>query len=550
MIRPVQIIRLFQINIILMRHAFTPTVLGSQSPFLRFMSYLNPFNFFRRKKSRGESIRTALEELGPIFVKFGQLLSTRRDLLPDDIADELAKLQDRVPPFPGIQARQIVEKSFNKNIFEIFSRFDENPLASASIAQVHVATLLDGTDIVVKIRRPNIEKIIRHDIAILYFVAELTERFWKQGRRLHPIGLVTEFEQTILDELDLMREAANATQLRRNFLDSEMMYVPKIYWSYTRHNVMVMERIYGIPIADVASLINNNTNMKKLAEYGVEIFFTQVFRDSFFHADMHPGNLFVDCTNPDNPKYIGVDFGIMGTLSPADQRYLAENLLAFFNRDYRRVAILHVQSGWVPPQTRIDQFESAIRTVCEPIFERPIRDISFGQLLLRLFQTAERFQMEVQPQLMLLQKTLLAIEGLGRQLYPDLNLWETAKPFMTRWMRKQRGVVSISKISIQDWPETILKISKTPQLFYDVLQEFNQQQRIEKYQNRVDQYEKKPVSNSRRHGFIFGAGLSLALIWIFNSLFKQVFFTPTDLLSWLLPVVGITLLVVGWLFRV
>ncbi len=525
MLRPVQFIRLFQINLVIMRHGFTRTVIGKQSPMLRslrFLSYLNPFSFLKHGKTRGEAVRLGLERLGPIFVKFGQLLSTRRDLLPEDIIAELSKLQDRVPPFPGLLAKTIIEKSFAENIDTLFAQFDETPLASASIAQVHAATMHDGASVVVKVIRPNIEKVIRHDIAIMYQVAKYMERFWKQGKRLHPIDLVREFEQTILDELDLMREAANASQLRRNFDDSEMLYVPKIYWSHTRQNVMVMERIYGVPIADMATLQANKVNMKKLAEYGVTIFFTQVFRDSFFHADMHPGNLFIDIRDPDNPKYLGVDFGIMGTLSPSDQHYLAGNILAFFNRDYRQVALLHVESGWVPADTRVDQFESAIRTVCEPIFARPLKDISFGQLLLRLFQTAERFQMEIQPQLMLLQKTLLSIEGLGRMLYPELDLWVTAKPFMKKWMRERQGLRNLSQLAVKDWRESAEKIIKTPSLLFDVLHDIN-------YQQRLRPAAEAPIvikQRSRLATFLLGAGTSTLAVLFIGLLRQPTFWQP------------------------
>ncbi|MCG7929634.1 MAG: ubiquinone biosynthesis regulatory protein kinase UbiB [Candidatus Thiodiazotropha lotti] len=437
MIRPSQALRLIHINLVLLRHGLDEVILATHlfRP-IRFLSYLSPWYWFR--KDRGSypvRIRRALEDLGPIFVKFGQILSTRRDLLPDDMANELAKLQDRVPPFPGSQARKIIEKAFGKPIDEMLEAFDEKPLASASIAQVHTAQLKDGRKVVVKVLRPNIEKTIRRDVDLLFTIAHLAEKYWKEGRRLRPVEVVEEYEKTIFDELDLMREAANASQLRRNFLDSETLYVPEVYWDLTRQNVFVMERISGTPVGDIDTLRNQGISMKLLGERGVEIFFTQVFKYNFFHADMHPGNIFVE----PNGRYIAVDFGIMGTLTEEDKRYLAENLLAFFNRDYKRVAQLHVASGWVPKETRVEEFESAIRTVSEPIFEKPLSEISFGHFLLRLFQTARRFDMEVQPQLVLLQKTLLNIEGLGRQLYPQLDLWTTAKPFLERWMSEQIG---------------------------------------------------------------------------------------------------------------
>ena len=466
-LRPSQIFRLLYINWVLVRNGLDEIVLATHlfRPF-RFLLYLLPWHWFRGEMpARGERIRRALEELGPIFVKFGQMLSTRRDLLPDDIAQELAKLQDRVPPFPGAEARAIVEKSLEKPVTELFESFDEQPHASASIAQVHLARLQNGQEVVVKVVRPGIQRVIARDIGLLYVVAELAERYWREGRRLRPTEVVAEYEKTIIDELDLLREAANASQLRRNFQDSELLYVPEVYWPFCRRQVMVMERIHGIPISDVDELRRQGVDLKKLSERGVEIFFTQVFRHSFFHADMHPGNIFVSSEG----RYIAVDFGIMGTLSPTDQRYLAENFVAFFKRDYRRVAELHVQSGWVPAGTRVEEFEAAIRTVCEPIFERPLKDISFGQLLLRLFQTARRFHMEVQPQLVLLQKTLLNIEGLGRDLYPDLDLWQTAKPFLERWTSEQMGLRTFFKGLMKEAPRWAERLPQVPALLYDVL---------------------------------------------------------------------------------
>ncbi|MCU7878346.1 MAG: ubiquinone biosynthesis regulatory protein kinase UbiB [Candidatus Thiodiazotropha sp. (ex Lucinoma borealis)] len=437
MIHPSQALRLIHINLVLLRHGLDEVILATHlfRP-IRFLIYLSPWYWFRKDRAAYPvRIRRSLEDLGPIFVKFGQILSTRRDLLPDDLARELAKLQDRVPPFPGNKARAIIEKSYGQPIDELLEAFDEKPLASASIAQVHTAQLKSGKKVVLKVLRPNIEKTIRRDVDLLYTIAKLAEKYWKEGRRLRPVEVVQEYEKTIFDELDLMREAANASQLRRNFLNSDALYVPEVYWDLTRQNVFVMERISGTPVGDIDALRAQGISMKLLGERGVEIFFTQVFKHNFFHADMHPGNIFVE---PDG-RYVAVDFGIMGTLTEEDKRYLAENLLAFFNRDYKRVAQLHVQSGWVPKETRVEEFESAIRTVSEPIFEKPLSEISFGHFLLRLFQTARRFDMEVQPQLVLLQKTLLNIEGLGRQLYPQLDLWTTAKPFLERWMSEQIG---------------------------------------------------------------------------------------------------------------
>lgn len=507
MIRPMQLIRLMQINFVLMRYTITRPVLRQQSWWLHALSYLNPLSFLKQEETRGESIRLALESLGPVFVKFGQTLSTQHDLLPDDIIKELSKLQDQVPPFPSDKAISIIEEANGKTIQDLFATFEEKPLASASVAQVHAATLHDDSQVIVKVLRPNIEKIIRKDLALLQLVARLAERFWSHGKRLRPVALVAEFERTIIDELDLMREAANASQLRRNFKDSDIMYVPKIYWPYAKTNVMVMERIHGVPVSDLATLKAKKTNMKKLAERGVTIFFTQVFRDSFFHADMHAGNLFIDISDPENPTYIGVDFGIMGTLSPQDQHYLAENLLAFFHRDYRRIAILHVESGWVPIDTRIDQFEATIRTVSEPIFEKPFSEISFGELLLRLFQTAERFNMEIQPQLMLLQKTLLYVESLGSQLYPELDLWATAKPFMEKWVREQHSLKNLAKGSLEDWQTSAEKILKTPRIFYDVLHEMHTRQRLQ--QQRQTTSTTAPVRKKTLRPFLLGAGATL-----------------------------------------
>ena len=507
-----QLLRLFYINYIMARHGIDRVVFSVPllSP-LRFLSYLNPWNWFAKKvKTRGERVRLILTDLGPIFVKFGQLLSTRRDLLPDDITDELSKLQDQVPPYPGEQAKAIIEHTYGKKIDELFKQFDLVPLASASIAQVHAATLKDGRKVVVKVLRPNIDKVIRHDIGLMYTVAKLTKRLWSQSQRLRPVEVVAEFERTIRKELDLTREAANASQLRRNFLHSETLYVPEIYWEYARKNVMVMERIKGIPIADIERLKKQKVNLKVLAEEGVEIFFTQVFRDSFFHADMHPGNLFVDATNPDKPGYIAVDFGIMGSLSPFDQRYIAENLLAFFKRDYRRVAILHVESGWLPADTRIDEFEFAIRAVCESIFEKPLKEISFGQLLVRLFQTAAQFQVHLQPQLLLLQKTMLNVEGMGRQLYPDLNLWATAKPFLEKWLRETYGPKALLKKVIEKTPSWSEKITNIPDLLYDFLQTRPPLHPLPK------QAPEKPATSNFWLGlgiaFIIAAGLNVGLL--------------------------------------
>ncbi len=414
---------------------------------------------------RGKRLREALEELGPVFVKFGQALSTRPDLLPADISPELVRLQDEVPPFPGAEARAIIERAYGDSLDDHFKSFDAEPTASASVAQVHHAELPDGAEVVVKVLRPGVQKIIERDLELLHALADLAERYWSEAHRLKPKEIVADYDKTIHNELDLMREAANASQLKANFAGSDLIYVPKVYWEHTRRNVMVMERIHGIPIRRVAEIKAAGINLKKLAHDGVEIFFTQAFRDGFFHADMHPGNIFVSTEG----QYRAVDFGIMGTLSAADKRYLAENLLAFFDRDYHRVADAHVRAGWVPPGTSLEDFEGAIRTVCEPIFARPISEISFGGFLIDLFRVAHRFQMPVQPQLVLLQKTLLNIEGLGRQLYPQLDLWETAKPFLEKWTREQIGPRAAIRTLRRELPNLFTLAPELPGLAHQIL---------------------------------------------------------------------------------
>src|SRR5689334_15168575 len=446
--KPRVLARLLAIQRVLLKHGLDDLVRATHlyRP-LRFLFYLSPDVWFerRRRANRGERLRLALEELGPIFVKFGQAVSTRRDLLPGDIADELAKLQDRVPPFDGRLARELIELSLGQSVGELFESFDEAPLAAASIAQVHPARLRSGAEVVVKVLRPGMHAQIERDLEVLHALAALAARYWSEGRRLRPLELVDEYQKTILDELDLMREAANASQLKRNFAGSELLYVPEVHWDLCRTDVMVMERIHGVPISDLARLKAAGTDIAQLAENGVRIFFTQVFRHNFFHADMHPGNIFVLVDEPRRPRYAAVDFGIVGTLDPRDQHYLAENFLAVFDRDYRRVAQLHLESGWVPAGTRLDEMESAVRTVCEPIFDRPLKDISFGRILLRLFEISRRFNMQIQPQLMLLQKTLLNVEGLGRDLYPDLDVWATATPILREWMRERTSVRALAR---------------------------------------------------------------------------------------------------------
>lgn len=506
--------RLMQINFILARYSLDEIILSLHlfRP-LRFIIYFNPWNWGLHKKlPRGIRIRLALEALGPIFVKFGQALSTRRDFIPEDIADELARLQDQVPPFPGELAKKILEKQYGRSLTSVFYEFNLTPLASASIAQVHAAKLQDGKEVIVKVLRPNVLKQIKRDVDLMYLLAQLAERFWPEARRLKPCAVVAEFEQTLIDELDLQREAANASQLRRNFLHSHLLYIPEVYWLYTSKKILVTERIHGIPISDIAALKAHHINLKVLSERGVEIFFTQVFRDCFFHADMHPGNIFVSPLYPEDPQYLGVDFGIMGTLSPFDQRYLAENMLAFFNRDYRRIAELHVASGWVPSTTRVDEFESAIRTVCEPIFERPLKDISFGRLLLNLFQTARRFNMEIQPQLVLLQKTLFNVEGLGRQLYPNLDLWGTAKPFLENWVKKQMGTRALLRKVRKYAPYWAEKFPEIPDLFYQTLVDLNTRSREQKNLAPKTFSSITPKKHPKKFSWLIGAGTAF-LVW-------------------------------------
>jgi ubiquinone biosynthesis protein len=466
--RPRVLVRLLQIQRALVRHGLDDFVRATHlyRPF-RFLVYLSPWTWFQRSigVARGERLRLALEELGPIFVKFGQALSTRRDLLPADIADELAKLQDRVPPFDSAVAMASIEKSFGLALGDIFGSFETKPLAAASIAQVHVAALKDGREVVVKILRPGMREIIDLDLEVLHYLAELADEYWSEARRLRPVELVREYRKTILDELDLLREAGNAAQLKRNFAGSTLLYVPEVHWDYCRVDVMVMERIHGVIVNNVEELRARGTNIRKLAENGVEIFFTQVFRDNFFHADMHPGNIFVQIDDPQNPRYAAVDFGIVGSLQARDQHYLAENFLAFFDRDYARVAALHVESGWVPRGTRVDELESAVRTVCEPIFNKPLKEISFAQVLLRLFETARRFDMQVQPQLILLQKTLFNIEGLGRQLYPELDLWQTAQPYLRKWMRQRMSPRAVLRQVRTQLPDVLVALQQVPQIF-------------------------------------------------------------------------------------
>jgi ubiquinone biosynthesis protein len=419
---------------------------------------------------RGVRLRMALERLGPVFVKFGQVLSTRRDLLPSDLADELAQLQDNVPPFPAAQARQLIEKAFGKRIEEVFASFDVEPVASASIAQVHFATLKDGREVAVKVLRPNILSVIDDDLALLRTVAGWVDKLSADGKRLKPREVVAEFDNYLHDELDLVREASNASQLRRNMAGLNLVMIPEMYWDWCTQTVIVMERMKGMPISSAQALRDAGVDIPKLARDGVTIFFTQVFRDGFFHADMHPGNIQVSIDPATFGRYIALDFGIIGTLTEFDKEYLAQNFIAFFRRDYKRVAQLHVESGWVPANTRVDELEGAIRAVCEPHFDRPLKDISLGQVLLRLFQTSRRFNVEIQPQLVLLQKTLLNVEGLGRQLDPELDLWATAKPFLERWMNDQVGWRGLMEGLKNEAPRYVQLLPELPRLLHQALQ--------------------------------------------------------------------------------
>ena len=417
-----------------------------------------------RTRSRGERLRLALESLGPVFVKFGQLLSVRPDLIPEDVATELANLQDNVPPFPWPDVAATLDRAYGKPHAEVFRTIDPVPVASASVAQVHFAVLSDGREAAVKVLRPGIRETIAQDVGLLYALADGVGRF-AEGRRLRPREVVAEFERTIGDELDLLREAANASQLRRNFADGRLLIVPEVYWDWCNREVMVMERIDGIPVNAVQRLRDAGLDIPKLARDGVEIFFTQVFRDGFFHADMHPGNIFV----ARDGRYCGVDFGIMGTLSDGDKGYLATNFLAFFHRDYRRVAMAHVEAGWVPADTRVDEFEGAIRSVCEPIFDKPLREIYFGRLLVRLFEVSRRFRMDVQPQLVLLQKTLLQVEGLGRQLDPELDLRKSAQPILERWAGEQLGIRGLIRSLREEAPLWARTLPQLPRLVHRML---------------------------------------------------------------------------------
>ena len=461
-----RVTRLAKIVVVALRYGLDEFLTGHER-FRAVRPVARALTFWRDTSApRGERLRLALEDLGPIFVKFGQMLSTRRDLLPPDIADELAKLQDSVPPFPSEQVVAALTRLYGKPVDAVFKSFDQTPIASASVAQVHFAELPDGTPVAVKVLRPNIATVIEKDISLLHAGALLMEKLWSDGKRLRPSEVVGEFEKTLRDELDLSREAANCSQLGRNFEHSPLLLVPAVHWDYCGSQVMVMERMSGIPIAQVDRLREAGVDIPRLARAGVELFFTQVFRDGYFHADMHPGNIFIATGGAHHGKYIAVDFGIMGTLSERDQDFLAQNFLAFFRRDYHRVATAHIESGWVPPDTRVDELEAEIRVVLEPAFDRPLSEISLGRVLLQLFRASRRFNVEIQPQLVLLQKTLLNVEGLGRQLDPKLDLWVTALPFLERWMNERIGLPALKRRLLAEAPYIVAALPELPRLVH------------------------------------------------------------------------------------
>lgn len=469
-----QFLRVWHIGVILRRYRLDELLNTGKLPApLRGLRFLIPAGKELTTLPRGERLRLALQELGPVYVKFGQILSTRRDLLPQDIADELALLQDHVPPFSGEQARDIIEEALGQPVSEVFASFDTTPLASASIAQVHPATLHDGREAVVKVVRPDIDKQLRKDIDLLKTVAKLAEKVMQSGARIQPLEVVREFETVVFDELDMQREAANASILRRNFKDSTDLYIPEVYWQWCKHKVMVMERVSGLQVGDIEVLRKHGVNLKKLARRGVRVFYTQVFRDNLFHADLHPGNILVDATNPDDPTYIAMDFGIVASLSTEDLYYIAENFKALFNQNYRRVAALHIDAGWVPKDTRLDEFEAAVRSVGEPNFTRPLNEVSFGKVLFDLFHVAHRFQLTLQPQLLMLQKTLLNVEGLARQLDPELDIWGVAKPELETILRERHNIENIKQELRERLPGWLSQAPEVPGLVHDLLLKAN-----------------------------------------------------------------------------
>jgi ubiquinone biosynthesis protein len=542
-----QLARLLRITRVFVRHDLDEfvTAIHLFRPY-RLLLRLAPWRLFaRRNIPRDVRLREALEELGPVFVKFGQMLSTRPDLLPEDIANELAKLQDRVPPFAAEESVRLIEQALGGKLETWFSEFNREPIASASVAQVHIAVLHDGAEVAVKVLRPGIESVIERDLELLYLLARLALRYAPQARRFRPAEVVDEFSKTIHDELDLRVESANASRLRANFEGSRLLHVPKVYWDLTRRTVMVLERIHGIPIGNVEGLKAAGIDMRMLAHNGVEIFFTQAFRDGFFHADMHPGNIFV---SPEG-QYRAVDFGIMGTLGEKDKRYLAENFLAFFNRDYHAVADSHLRAGWVAPGTNLVEFEAAIRTVCEPVFARPIKEISFGRFLLHLFQTARRFNMEVQPQLVLLQKTLFNIEGLGRRLYPDLDLWETAKPYLERWMSEHLGPRAFLNSLRKEFPKWWAMLPEIPALVHEGLRRAGQTDAAQEAQNRELEELRRQLRHQQRRLYfaVAGSGLLIAgAVFLGMGMPVSGVWAWEQVAGWALAAAGVFLLLRGW----
>ena len=545
-------LRLLAIQRVLISHGLDEIIFATHllRP-VRFLFYILPWNWFsKNKQKRAVRMRLMLDELGPIYVKLGQILSTRRDLIPEDIADEFAKLQDNVAPFPGEIARKIIEDAYGCNISDVFSKFNEVPLASASVAQVHSATLKDGRDFIIKVIRPEIEKLIRKDLDLLQLLAEKAERYNKNAKSLKFTGVVKEFEKTIFNELDLQREASNASQLYRNFRDERRYHVPRIDWELTRRNVLAIERIEGISIRDINALKVASIDLKCLAAFVVEIFFTQVFRDNFFHADMHPGNIFVvPGKEKELPIIKVIDFGIMCSLTEYDQHYLADNLVAFLNRDYNRVAVLHIKSGWVPSETRIDELEGAIRTVCEPLLDRPIHEISLGELLQRLFQIARSFDVEILPQLVLLQKTIINIEGIVRQLHPHLDLWETARPEMERWMSERMGVRGLIKGTILNLPRVIERLPELPNRAIDLIDKIydgkiemeNKSEEIHKLREEMKIYNRKTILSVIGSGLI----LSSSIIYALNNTTHGAMIS-VPLASWVLGLFGLIFIYISW----
>jgi len=545
-------LRLLAIQRVLISHGLDEIIFATHllRP-VRFLFYILPWNWFsKNKQKRAVRMRLMLDELGPIYVKLGQILSTRRDLIPEDIADEFAKLQDNVAPFPGGIARKIIEDAYGCNISDVFLKFNEVPLASASVAQVHSATLKDGRDFIIKVIRPEIEKLIRKDLDLLQLLAEKAERYNKNAKSLKFTGVVKEFEKTILNELDLQREASNASQLYRNFRDERRYHVPRIDWELTRRNVLAIERVEGISIRDINALKVASIDLKCLAEFVVEIFFTQVFRDNFFHADMHPGNIFVvPGKEKELPIIKVIDFGIMCSLTEYDQHYLADNLVAFLNRDYNRVAVLHIKSGWVPSETRIDELEGAIRTVCEPLLDRPIHEISLGELLQRLFQIARSFDVEILPQLVLLQKTIINIEGIVRQLHPHLDLWETARPEMERWMSERMGVRGLIKGTILNLPRVIERLPELPNRAIDLIDKIydgkiemeNKSEEIHKLREEMKIYNRKTILSVIGSGLI----LSSSIIYALNNTTHGAMIS-VPLASWVLGLFGLIFIYISW----